>query len=47
MTDALQARMQGDVSLEEAVLDLVKETYGANSGVVFGGDNYSADWHVE
>ena len=47
MTDALQARMQGDVSLEEAVLDLVKETYGANSGVVFGGDNYSGNWHVE
>ena len=26
---------------------MVKEVYGANKQVVFGGDNYSAEWHTE
>ncbi len=47
MTDALEERIQSSSSLEEAVLAVVKETYAANARVVFGGDNYSADWHAE
>ena len=47
MTDALKERVKSTSTLEEAVLAVVKETYAANSRVVFGGDNYSADWHAE
>jgi glutamine synthetase len=47
MTNALEERLEGSSSLEEAVLAVVKETYAANSRVVFGGDNYSPEWHSE
>jgi len=29
------------------VLGIVKESYAANKQVVFGGDNYSEEWHAE
>ncbi|MBA2644459.1 MAG: glutamine synthetase III, partial [Solirubrobacterales bacterium] len=47
MSDSLEQQLKTSGSLEEAVLAVVKETYTANSGVVFGGDNYSPDWHAE
>jgi len=47
MTDALEGRLRSGESLEEAVLAVVKETYSASKRVVFGGDNYSDEWHVE
>jgi glutamine synthetase len=34
-------------SLEKAVAKVVKESYGANKRIVFGGDNYSPEWHAE
>jgi glutamine synthetase len=47
LADQLESRVQGGASIEEAVLEIVKETYGANKGIVFGGDNYSDEWHAE
>jgi glutamine synthetase len=34
-------------NLEKAVARVVKESYGANKRIVFGGDNYSPEWHAE
>jgi glutamine synthetase len=47
MSDDLESRVKGGASLEEAVLAVVKDVYTANRRVVFGGDNYSEDWHAE
>jgi glutamine synthetase len=47
MTGALEERIKSTATLEEAVLAVVKETYAANARVVFGGDNYSGEWHAE
>ncbi|MDP8910237.1 MAG: glutamine synthetase type III, partial [Chloroflexota bacterium] len=43
----LQARLDGGAQLPEAVLAVVKESYSATRRVVFGGDNYSEEWHAE
>jgi glutamine synthetase len=34
-------------NLEKAVAKIVKDSYGANKRIVFGGDNYSPEWHSE
>ncbi len=34
-------------NLEKAVAKVVKESYGQNKRIVFGGDNYSPEWHAE
>jgi len=47
MADAVQGRIDGGASLEEAVLAVVKDAWVANKQIVFGGDNYSDEWHVE
>src|SRR5690242_938299 len=47
LTDRLDAAISGGKSREEAVLDVVRETYAANKRIVFSGDNYSEEWHAE
>jgi glutamine synthetase len=44
---ALEAKLKKKVSLEAAVLEVVKETYSANKRIIFNGDGYSAAWHKE
>src|SRR4029078_5762796 len=39
-SEQLAAPTQSGVPVTEAVLELVKETYGAHKRIVFGGDNY-------
>ena len=39
--------MKATASLEKAVTQVVKESYAANKQIVFGGDNYSEEWHEE
>ncbi|HEY2282726.1 MAG TPA: glutamine synthetase III [Solirubrobacteraceae bacterium] len=34
-------------NLEKAVAKVVKESYAQNKRIVFGGDNYSPEWHAE
>jgi glutamine synthetase len=47
LTDAVEARVNGGESLEEAVLEVVQQAYAAHKRIVFGGDNYSDEWHAE
>ena len=47
LADKLEAATSGGASIEEAVLNVVKEAWEANKRIVFSGDNYSDDWHVE
>jgi glutamine synthetase len=47
--DDLASKIEGASGdeLAAAVLDAVKESWKANKRVVFGGDNYSEEWHAE
>jgi len=47
LADALEGRLGDGTSLIEAVVEVVKDAYGANKQIVFGGDNYSEEWHTE
>src|SRR5262249_40711756 len=47
LSDRLDSQISGGKSREEAVLDVVRETYAANKRIVFSGDNYSDEWHAE
>jgi glutamine synthetase len=47
LADRLSAATTAGASLEEAVLQIVKETWTANKRIVFSGDNYSDEWHEE
>src|SRR3954465_14990902 len=43
----LDGALQGGSELQEAVLGVVKDSYGANKAIIFGGDNYAEEWHAE
>ena len=43
----LKTAMKGSGGLEKAVTKVVKESWAKNKRVVFGGDNYSPEWHAE
>jgi glutamine synthetase len=45
LADKLEAKGSDDVA--HAVTEVVKEAYDANKAVLFGGDNYSDEWHAE
>jgi glutamine synthetase len=47
LTAALEAKLAEGVEIDAAVIAVVKESYVANKRVVFGGDGYSDEWHVE
>jgi glutamine synthetase len=47
LSDALQAKLDDDMSLDDAVIAVVKDAYGANSAIVFGGDNYADEWYSD
>jgi glutamine synthetase len=47
LSDTLEANLAGGMSLPDAVVSVVKNAYDANNAVVFGGDNYSEEWHAE
>jgi glutamine synthetase len=47
LTAALEAKLADGVELDEAVVAVVKDSYNANKQIVFGGDNYSEEWHAE
>jgi glutamine synthetase len=44
---ALEAKLGDAEPLEEAVIAVVKDSYNANRQIVFGGDNYTDEWHAE
>ncbi len=48
LSGKLKTALKGSAgNLEKAVAKVVKESYGANKRIVFGGDNYSPEWHSE
>jgi glutamine synthetase len=47
LADALEEKLGTGVALDEAVIEVVKDSYNANKQIVFGGDNYTEEWHAE
>jgi glutamine synthetase len=47
LADALEAMLTGGTPLDEAVIAVVRDAYTENKQIVFGGDNYSEEWHTE
>ncbi|MFL5826307.1 MAG: glutamine synthetase type III, partial [Thermoleophilaceae bacterium] len=47
LSDKLEAALEGGKQLQQAVLDVIRDSYGTSSRVVFNGDGYSEEWHNE
>jgi glutamine synthetase len=47
LSDQLEAKLSSSAGLDEAVTAVVRDAYAAGERIVFGGDNYSEDWHSE
>jgi glutamine synthetase len=47
LSDQLEAKLSSSAGLDEAVTAVVRDAYAASERIVFGGDNYSEDWHAE
>jgi glutamine synthetase len=47
LSEDLEKALEGGDSIEEAVPQIVKGSWGDNKQVVFEGDNYSEEWHAE
>ena len=43
----LESSLQGTTELEAALRPILQSSYAANKRIVFGGDNYSEEWHAE
>jgi glutamine synthetase len=43
----LEEALQGGSDLEAALRPILQRSYAANKQIVFGGDNYSEEWHAE
>jgi glutamine synthetase len=47
LCDKLEARGSNGTSTDQAVIDIVRETYMGNKQICFDGDNYADSWHTE
>jgi glutamine synthetase len=47
LAQELEGALQGGASLEDALAPILQRSYAANKQIVFGGDNYSDEWHAE
>jgi glutamine synthetase len=47
LAEELEAALNGGASLEDALAPILQRSYAANKQIVFGGDNYSEEWHKE
>jgi glutamine synthetase len=47
LADKLNEKTSGGKDAAEAVAEIVKDSYLANKQIIFGGDNYSEEWHAE
>src|SRR3954454_16976053 len=43
----LEKKLDSGAEMPAAVIEVVKDSYGANKAVCFSGDNYSEEWHAE
>jgi glutamine synthetase len=47
LSEELENALNDGVELEAALRPILQRSYAANKQIVFGGDNYSPDWHAE
>ncbi len=47
LAEELEDAQRGGASLEDALRSVLQRSYAANNKIVFGGDNYSEEWHAE
>jgi glutamine synthetase len=47
LSEELENALNGGTKLEDALRPILQRSYAANKQVVFGGDNYSEEWHAE
>ncbi|HEY1566977.1 MAG TPA: glutamine synthetase type III, partial [Solirubrobacteraceae bacterium] len=47
LAEELEDALEAGTELEAALRPILQRSYAANKQIVFGGDNYSEDWHSE
>jgi glutamine synthetase len=47
LAEELEDALQGGIPLDIALPPILQKSYSANKQIVFGGDNYSEEWHAE
>ena len=47
LADQLESKLNGGGDITAAVAEVVASSYSANKQVIFGGDNYTDEWHAE
>jgi glutamine synthetase len=47
LSEELEGALAGGTELEAALRPILRRTYAANKQIIFGGDNYSEQWHAE
>ena len=47
LAEELEDAQADGAELEEALRPVLKRSYAANKQIIFGGDNYSEEWHAE
>ena len=47
LAEELEDALDGGADLEAALRPILQRSYAANKQIVFGGDNYSEEWHSE
>jgi glutamine synthetase len=47
LAEELEGALEGGADLEDALRPLLQRSYADNRQIVFGGDNYSEQWHAE
>jgi glutamine synthetase len=47
LAEELEDALEAGTELEAALRPILQRSYAANNQIVFGGDNYSEDWHSE
>ncbi len=47
LASELEKALEGGSDLEEALRPILQRTYADNKKIIFGGDNYSPQWHAE
>ena len=47
LADQLEGKLNAGGEVEAAVAEVVASSYSANKQIIFGGDNYTDEWHAE
>ena len=47
LAEELEGGLQGGQDIEDALRPILQRVYAENKRIVFGGDNYSPEWHEE